>query len=542
MPTVYQRTVEMSGAWLHFPVASGAETACCELHLGRYRLHNFRLSPAVGEGSHYYPLYLPECEGRTVTLTFTVGGSEQALRAVRCGGAPEEEPELYPDLYREPHRPRFHYSVRRGWLNDPNGLFYRDGVWHLYYQHNPLGPTAVDRNCSWGHATSRDLFHWEEQRPALMPTSELSNCASGSCLADTDNVLGYGSDAVVAAFTALGVERMAGTWEKTPARGQYLAVSTDGGYCFRVLSDQPTVPCERGEPWRDPCLFRDGDGYGMAVYETFEGQNTVSFYRSDNLRDWRRTGRAPELFECPDLFPLTCEETGETKWALFGGDGQIRVGEYNGRTFLDSGDRNPLDFGRAVYAGQTWRHAPNGRRIHIGWACGMGNHAIWDPRGMGYEGLPFSQCMTVPCELKLHRRGAHWFVSRTPVEELRLLYDGPEEPCTPDGDGRLALRAGSEYRLEAPLGRPFALAVADLEFCYSPADGILRFPNGNTLPLGSEAPRVRLLADETTVEIFWNDCAAATYTMPIEEAVLHLPAASEVRLRRIPLKNIHSRR
>ncbi len=529
----------MEQPYLHIPVNPAAGACLLRLFLGGHLLHAFRVALS-GQPLAYYPLALPECTGQTIYMEVAVDGGSGAsgLAEIVCGGRPEDEPTFYPALYREPHRPRFHYSCKRGWLNDPNGLFYTDGLWHLYYQHNPLGSTATDRNCSWGHAVSPDLFHWEERRPAIMPQGEQTMCASGSCLPDTRSTLGYGPDAVVAAFTALGVERMT-DWSKTPAQGQIFAVSTDGGDTFRRLPDQPAIPCEGGEPWRDPCLFEDDHGYGLAVYETHKGKNMVAFYRSDDLKNWRRTGFAPELFECPDMFPLTCEETGETRWVLYGGDGAIRVGHYDGETFRDEENRNPLDFGRAVYAGQTWRNAPDGRRVHIAWCCGMGNHRIWDERGMGYEGLPFSQCMTTPCELRLRQLNGRYFVSRTPVAELDGLRCGPGERWKAEENCLMLLQSGGDYQICFRGEAPFFFQVADLPFSFCPESTVLTFPNSNTLELGERELRVRLLTDETTVELFFNDLACATYTMPIEEALLRMEGMTAAEVIRYPLENVH---
>ena len=540
MKTIGWREIRMEQSFLHIPIQPQADACLLRIYLGGHLLHVFRISLS-DQPLAYYPLALPECEGKKLYLELTVGGDEgnRGLEHIRSGGRPEDEPALYPDLYREPHRPGFHYSCKRGWLNDPNGLFYADGVWHLYYQHNPLGPTATDRNCSWGHAVSTDLFHWEERRPAIMPEGDQTMCASGSCLPDTRNTLGYGAGAVVAAFTALGVDRMT-DWVKSPAPGQFFAVSTDGGDTFRRLPDQPAVPCERGEPWRDPCLFEDENGYGLAVYEIHDGKNMVAFYRSDDLTHWRRTGFAPELFECPDMFPLTCEETHETRWVLYGGDGAIRVGRYDGKTFRDEESHNPLDYGRAVYAGQTWRNAPDGRRVHIAWACGMGNHRIWDERGMGYEGLPFSQCMTTPCELRLRQLNGRYFVSRSPVAELDTLHCGPAEQQQVKENSLMLLQPCSDYQITFRGETPFSFQVTDLRFSFCPETTVLTFPNGKELELCERELRVRLLADATTLEFFFNELAGATYTMPIEEALLRLEDMEEADIIRYPLKNIHS--
>ena len=537
---IARREILMDQPYLHIPIQIGkGGDSLLRIFSGRYLLHTFRVKLAT-ENPVWFPLELPEMQGKMLYLEVAIDHSDnaKAIDRIVCGGRPEDEPELYPALYQEPHRPRFHFSCRRGWLNDPNGLFYANGMWNLYYQHNPLGTGACDRNVSWGHAVSTDLFHWEERRPAVMPNTEHNMCASGSCLPDTENVLGYGKDAILAAFSALGVATVT-NWQLMPANGQIFAVSTDGGNNFRRLPEQPGIPCERGEPWRDPCIFRDENGYGAAVYETHDGKHMVAFYRSDDLRSWRRTGFAPDLFECPDMFPLTCQETGETRWVLYGGDGAIRIGQYNGEVFCDEENRNPLDFGRAVYAGQTFRNAPEERKVHIAWACGMGDHRIWDERGMGYEGLPFSQCMTTPCELKLRRLNGRYYVSRTPVREIETLRYGSELLQCPEC-GELHLQAGSDYQIRFTSEEEVAFAVEKLKFSFDPKGRVLTFPNGNTLELNAGQLEVRILVDETTVELFFNDLACATYTMPVEDAVFKLEKGHPAEMTRYMLLGIHN--
>lgn len=534
------REIHMDRPFLHIPIAIGCGgDGLLRIFVGRYLLHTFRVR-LTAENPTYFPLEMSELLGQTLSVELSIDHSDnwKAMDKIVCGGKPEDEKLLYPDLYREPHRPRFHYSCMRGWLNDPNGLFYMDGLWHLYHQHNPLGTTACDRNVSWAHAVSPDLFHWEIRRPAVMPNSEYLMCASGSCLPDTENVLGYGHNAVLAAFTALGVARVT-DWKSMPANGQIFAVSTDGGNNFRRLAEQPGIPCERGESWRDPCLFRTSDGYGAAVYETHDEQHMVAFYRSDDLRSWRRTGFAKNLFECPDMFSLTCEETGETRWVLYGGDGAIRVGRYNGEVFCDEESVNRLDYGRAVYAGQTFRNAPEGRKVHIAWACGMGNHRIWDERGMGYEDLPFSQCMTVPCELKLRWLNGRYFVSRTPVKELQTLRCGEEILKAHEEGSSWNLQAGSEYFLEFEPNQSVEFIIETLCFVFDAEKRTITFPNGVSLDLNDTQLRVQILADETTVEVFVNELACATYTMPIEEANIRFERGIPTKSKRWLLKCTH---
>lgn len=255
----------------------------------------------------------------------------------------------------EPYRPAYHYTPERNWMNDPNGLVYHDGVYHLYYQHNPQAP--VWGNMSWGHATSPDLVHWVEQPLAIAQTfndqgQAIEDIFSGSIVVDTENTSGLGTadnPPLVAHYTSA----YTGAHPTHPGiQAQSVAYSLDGGYTWEKYEGNPVL--DRGSAnFRDPKVFRytspeTGESYWvMVAVEALEHE--VLIYRSDNLLDWTHlstfgpANATGGIWEVPDLFPLPVDGTGETKWVMIvnlnpgspaGGSGaQYFVGEFDGVTF-----------------------------------------------------------------------------------------------------------------------------------------------------------------------------------------------------------------
>lgn len=509
-----KRTILCEHDYLHIPVIPGGRRNDMQI----WNDGELVLSPCLAltdTGGEYFFLDVKRHKGKF--LTFLVpdpkGITEKSLQRIASGGSAEPGNPLYPNLYCEALRPAYHFSSKRGWLNDPNGLVYQDGIFHMYYQHNPLGTPHGGVNICWGHAVSKDLLHWEERDDAIRPWRRDWSIASGSAVVDFENRAGYGRNAIIAAFTVLGTPNIDPLKPGYPSGGQYLAASTDGGNTFFRFSHEASVPARNGEGWRDPRLFRYQDHYVMAVYETDEnGHNCVSFYVSDDFHAWRRTSRNDDLYECPDIFPLRIEGENKSKWVLYGADGMARIGDFDGYHFIESGLFNPLDYGNATYAGQTWSHHPQDRRIHTSWVRGMGGIG----EDLGYEGMPFSQCMTIPAEITLRRLAGRLLVCRTPIAEVSWLagrvlskesFEQSVETALPmhnpacyevilsNGSGELSIRAG-EHTIH-----------------FEPLTGRLCFENGHFLELDQKQLHFTLLTDTTTMEFCFQNSIMATYAM-----------------------------
>ena len=294
----------------------------------------------------------------------------------------------------ETFRPALHYAARNTWLNDPNGLIYHEGVYHLYYQNNPFG--NVWGNMSWGHATSTDLLTWTEH-PVAIACDETEDIFSGSIVFDRNNTSGFGTDSaapLVAAYTSAYKAASA----HHGIQAQSLAYSLDGGYTWTKHAGNPVL--NRGSAdFRDPKVFRyDGGAASYWVMVAVEATDfQVVLYKSHDLKNWEPlssfgpANATGGVWECPDLFPLAVDgDPDNLKWVLIvnlnpggpnnGSAGQYFVGDFDGTTFTSTttvteGPQDParlddyqwLDWGRDYYAAVSFGDVPGGRRLMIGW-------------------------------------------------------------------------------------------------------------------------------------------------------------------------------
>jgi fructan beta-fructosidase len=341
--------------------------------------------------------------------------------------------------YTEPHRPQFHFSPPSMWMNDPNGLVHFDGEWHMFYQYYP--DDSVWGPMHWGHAVSPDLVHWAHLPIALYP-DEHGYIFSGSAVVDRNDTSGFGDDGeppLVAIFTYHDPERRAQGTDDHETQG--IAFSNDRGRTWTKFDGNPVLPnAGRGRDFRDPNVFWHAPtGRWVMVVSVFDH---IELWASPDLKSWtylsefgQGIGAHGGTWECPDLFPLEVEGSGETKWVLIqnlnpggpqGGSGtQYFVGDFDGETFtldprfaatLESEPAVWLDWGRDNYAGVTWSDVPadDGRRIFIGW---MSN---WD-YGQQVPTAPWRSAMTVPRRLRLVDTPAGYRLLTAPVAEFDSL-------------------------------------------------------------------------------------------------------------------------
>jgi len=335
------------------------------------------------------------------------------------------------------YRPAFHFTPKNNWMNDPNGLVYANGTYHLYYQYWPYGNTWGPMH--WGHATSTDLIKWEEQPIALYP-DRLGYIFSGSATADPNNTSGFGDGInvpIVAIFTYHDpAKEKAGQMD---VESQGLAYSLDNGQTFTKYDQgNPVIKNPGIRDFRDPKVTWDAQ-HNMWVL-VLAAQDRSQFYSSKNLKDWTYLsefgagiGAHGGVWECPDFFPLKVEGATETKWVLIqslnpgganGGSGtQYFVGDFDGKTFtLDNAFAQKvakekaawLDYGKDNYAGVTWNNVPNteGKKIMIGW---MSN---WEYANV-VPTQAWRSANTIPRELKLVKKGADYSIVTTPVATLK---------------------------------------------------------------------------------------------------------------------------
>lgn len=343
--------------------------------------------------------------------------------------APESLPSVRPDssYYQEKYRPQYHFSPEANWMNDPNGLVFLDGEYHLFYQYYP--DSTVWGPMHWGHAVSRDLLHWKHLPVALYPDS-LGYIFSGSAVVDTAFTSGFGSKenpAMVAIYTSHDP-----VLEKKGSKlfqNQSIAYSIDKGRTWTKFEGNPVLRNPGIRDFRDPKLFWN-EQYGkweliMAVLDR------VHIYSSTDIKNWKfesesgaTAGAHSGVWECPDLFPLKVEGTGETRWVMIvsinpggpnkGSATQYFTGNFDGHKFIpDDTAAKWVDWGRDNYAGVTWSNIPDddGRRIFIGWMSNW-QYATVVPTEV------WRSAFTNPRELGLKNESGHYILTSKPVREL----------------------------------------------------------------------------------------------------------------------------
>jgi sucrose-6-phosphate hydrolase SacC (GH32 family) len=293
-------------------------------------------------------------------------------------------------LYKEVNRPQFHFSTRRGWVNDPNGLVYNNGEYHLFYQHNPY---EIDwENMHWGHAVSKDLLHWTELNDALYPDT-LGTIFSGSAVVDKNNSAGWGKEALVAFYTTAGKKMQ-----------QNVAYSNDNGRSFTKFKGNPILG-----PDRDPKVFwyAPTQTWVMALYN----ENYVALYNSKDLKKWDYRSKTFGFYECPEFFELAIDGNQKNKkWVMVAASGTYMLGSFDGSKFKPEAGKYFYTWG-TQYAAQTYNNTPDGKRIQIGWGR------------IDQIGMPYNQMMLFPNELSLRttREGVRLFCE--PIKQVSQLHE-----------------------------------------------------------------------------------------------------------------------
>jgi len=327
---------------------------------------------------------------------------------------------------REKFRPLYHHTPLYGWMNDPNGMFYKDGVWHLYYQWNPYG--SKWQNMTWGHSSSRDLVNWEHH-PAAIEANGLGAVFSGSSVVDTGNTAGFGKNAVVSLYTSAGASQI-----------QSLAHSSDNGETFEIYPGNPVITLESEA--RDPNMFWDEANGRWVLALAHALDHEMLFFTSPDLKTWtlqsafgEGEGAQDGVWECPDLFRLKVDGSDREKWVLvcninpggpFGGSAtQYFVGDFDGSKFVadtDATGKIPtkwMDFGKDHYATVSWSDAPDGRRTLIGWMSNW-QYAAEVPT------MQFRSANTLPREAALFTApDGQLYMSSAPSPELLALRGKP---------------------------------------------------------------------------------------------------------------------
>ncbi|HEX8199764.1 MAG TPA: glycoside hydrolase family 32 protein [Isosphaeraceae bacterium] len=479
-----RRELVVAARYLHLPVKTGAAKRRMRFEVGGATVREFEIELADGPPDFWAFADVSGFRGKRLTITVDAPPAELAsLAAIDQGDGLKGEP-----VYREAHRPQFHFTSRRGWLNDPNGLVYFAGEYHLFYQHNPYGWDWG--NMHWGHAVSPDLVHWRELPIALYPRRFGDWAFSGSAVVDAKNTAGFRTGdepALVAAYTSTG-------------RGECIALSRDRGRTWTEYAGNPVVTHLGRDPrvfWHEPTRR-----WVMAVYDEHEGKRWIAFYTAADLVHWEFRSRIEGFYECPDLFELPVTGApGSTRWVLSAADGRYLLGDFDGREFHPESGKHQLWHGQ-FYAAQTYGAEPGGRRIQVGWG-----------KGIAFPGMPFNQQMTVPCALTLRTTEDGVRLCAEPVAELASVrgrrHHWQDRTIRP-GENLLAGLAGDLVEVVAELDLGDAEAVGftlrGVPVTYDGAKKTIAC-GSVTAPLRPRdgAVRLRILVDRGSIEVFGND-------------------------------------
>ena len=409
------------GKYLILPIQENIDDSKINVIVDNEIVKTFYARLAKSRTDYTVPFDLTPYEGKSVELMIETPQGRSSVREAKGDACWKglSLSDTFDTSNREKYRPAYHHTPLYGWMNDPNGMFYKDGKWHLYYQHNPYG--SKWQNMTWGHSASTDLVNWEHLPLAIEPDG-LGAIFSGSCAIDRENSAGYGENAVVAMYTSAAKSQI-----------QSLAGSKDGGLTFEKYSGNPVLPLESEA--RDPNMFWNPETKEWTLILAHALDHEMLIFTSSDLKTWTQQsafgkgmGAQDGVWECPDLFELNVPGSKKSKWVLicninpggpFGGSAaQYFIGDFDGKTFRADTDRNGnvptkwMDYGKDHYATVSWSDAPDNRRVVIGWMSNW-EYAAEVPTQQ------FRSANTLPREMKLFKGAdGDLYLASAPASEL----------------------------------------------------------------------------------------------------------------------------
>jgi len=492
------REVTVDKPYLHLPVKNGAPKRLMRLIVDGAMVRQFEIELADGDPDYWTYTDVGDYAGRKLRMEVDrMAADATCLNAVRLA-------DTWPDVegvYGERLRPQFHFSPARGWTNDPNGMVYYDGEYHLFFQHNPYGTGWG--NMTWGHAVSTDMIHWR-QLPDAIHLDRLGTIFSGSAVVDQRNTTGWQAGQhkpIVAVYTSAG-------GSSAESRGQpftqSIAYSIDRGRGFTKHAGNPVlghVLSSNRDPkviWHEPT--------GTWVMILYLERPRFAFFGSPDLKTWTQLSELdiPDGHECPDLFELPVDgNAADTRWIVWEAAGRYLIGQFDGKVFTPESELLHTRFGANDYAAQTFSDIPaeDGRRIQIAWM-----------NGGQYPDMPFNQQMTVPRVLTLRTTPDGLRLFTEPVEELKTLRVREHrraDLALNESPVKFAGVSGELFDIEAVLELGGAATVGidvrgqRIEFAAATSELIAL---GRKAPLQPEDGRIelRILVDRTSIEVFAN--------------------------------------
>ena len=408
------KRVITSDKYILLPVEEDENNAHIRVIKDNQVVKEFNCKLAINKTDYSVPLDISEYGG-DVLLDIQFTGDKRSIGLIKdfiCWKDIKLS-SVFDTKNREKFRPIYHHTPAYGWMNDPNGMFYKDGVWHLYYQYNPYG--SQWENMTWAHSTSTDLMHWENQGEVIQPDA-LGTIFSGNSVVDKENTAGFGKDVVIAFYTSAG-----------NAQTQSIAYSTDNGMSFKKYANNPIITSDVPD-FRDPKVFWNDDLNQWNLILA-SGQQ-MNIYSSKNLKDWKyescfgeEYGNHGGVWECPDLLKIG------DKWVLicninpggpFGGSAtQYFVGTFDGHKFTCESKPEVtkwMDYGKDHYATVSFSNAPNGRIVVLPWMSNW-QYANQVPTQQ------FRSANGLPRDVSLYNYNGEEYVSVKPSPEVLNAFE-----------------------------------------------------------------------------------------------------------------------
>ena len=488
--------VEVKGKYLLLPVQEREENANISVLVAGQQVQSLNVKLAVDKVDYYVPLNIERFGAKDLLLDITFYGDRRftgAMKDFLCWKEIKQS-DTFDTANREKFRPSFHHTPAYGWMNDPNGMFYKDGVYHLYYQWNPYG--SQWENMTWGHSTSKDLIHWESQ-PTAIEADALGAIFSGSCVVNKNEVVAF--------YTSAG-----------KCQVQSMAISKDNGMTFEKYSGNPILVSTE-EDFRDPKAFWNKE-IGKWNLVLAVGQE-MRIYSSANLKDWtyessfgKDYGCHDGVWECPDLMKLPIRGTDKQKWMLicninpggpFGGSAtQYFIGTFDGHKFTcEHKDTRWMDYGKDHYATVTFDNAPEGRKIALAWMSNW-QYANQVPTKQ------FRSANSVPRDLDLFEHNGQTYCGVTPSKELNALRGKVVSKLPKTCEIVVDVKGTTEITLSNSLGEQVVMKYDTAQQTFSMdrtrsyASFSEAFPSVTTAPVYGSIKQLRIFIDNCSIEAF----------------------------------------
>lgn len=497
---------------LLLPVQESAEMSNIKVIAGNKQMKSLNVRLAMNKVDYYVPFYLDEFnEEKTLALDIHVNGNyrnDGGISTFTCWKNIKTA-ESFDTTNREQYRPLYHHTPTYGWMNDPNGMFFKDGVWHLYFQHNPYG--SQWENMTWGHSTSTDLIHWTFQGDPVQPDA-WGAIFSGSSVVDKNNTAGFGENAIVALYTSAGENQT-----------QSMAYSTDNGKTFTKYDGNPIITSNVPD-FRDPHMFWNEDikKWNMILAA---GQQ-MNIYSSDNLKDWKfessfgaEYGSHGGVWECPDLMKMKVRGTDKEKWMLVcninpggpsgGSATQYFVGDFDGHKFTCESKPEVtkwMDYGKDHYATVTFDNAPNGRHVALAWMSNW-QYANQVPT------MQYRSANSIPRDLGLFEYKGNTYCSVTPSEEITAARSKkPSKSLSEACEMVVNLKGDATITLSNSKGEKVVMTYKAKDETFSmdrtlsgKTDFSSDFAAITTAPVYGKMNKLRIFIDKSSIEVFDND-------------------------------------